>query len=170
MPGARVRITVPAYAFTVDKSALRKALRAAGVEVASVARALIRKSQKSAPGLPPVSRSGALASHFAVKVDESGEGVTIRNKMFYSLFLEMGARGGGGDTHNKANILPAGETNWRGRVLRSKNRMKKSAINRSRPLLPHPFLAPALAQREDSIAQRIEAAVVEGVKFKRLKA
>ncbi len=57
-----------------------------------------------------------------------------------------------------------------GRVLRGQNRMKLSAISKSRVLQPRPFLTAALASRESSIAQRVAASIDHGVKFQNLKA
>ena len=176
---AGLKITVPTYALVYEKKLLKKTLQSAGAEVAAVARALIRRSQgggrkygkhtASAPGQPPASLSGELAASIKVRPWRSGEGVTIRDTQFYALFLEAGARGGGGNTRDKANILLAGEKNWRGKVLRTKNRMKKSAISQTRVLAPRPFLTAALEQRQQSISDRVRAAIIDDVKFKRLK-
>ena len=166
----RIQITVPAYAFTVDKSALRKALRAAGVEVASVARALIRKSQSGAPGQPPVNRTGNLASHMSVKVFKSGGGVSIEDTAEskrgshapYALFLEFGAVGG--IASGKAGVK--GKRNKRRRI---NGKSVLISVVGSRVLPPHPFLTTALEQRESSIAERVQAAVIDGIKFQRIK-
>jgi hypothetical protein len=158
----KIQITVPSYAFVYDKSQLRKVMRAAGAEVASVARALIRRATQSVPGGPPMNRTGVLARSLKVKSTKSGEGVTVRDAAFYALFLEAGAKGGGGSTV-AANMLPIGPK-------RSKPRMKASAVNKTRVLLPHPFLSTALEMREDSIADRVRDAVQSGLKFQRIKA
>ena len=163
---SKLQIVVPAYAFTVDKSALRRTLRSAGAEVASVARSLIRKSQKSAPGQPPVNRTGNLASHLVVKVSKRGDSVSIKDTAQsatgsgapYALFLEDGAKGGGGKKGNR---------NIRKRI--NGKSVLVSAVG-TRVLLPHPFLSVALDQRESSIAQRVQDAVVSGVKFQKVKA
>lgn len=158
----KIEIVVPSYAFTYDKAALRKTMRAAGAEVASVARALIRRATQSVPGGPPMNRKGALAASLKVRPTRDGEGVTVRDTAFYALFLEAGAHGGGGSTV-AANMLPAGPK-------RGKARMKASAVNKARVLLPHPFLSTAIEMRETSIADRVRAAVLDGVKFQRIKA
>lgn len=169
MTSSSLKITVPAYAFTYDKGLLRRTLRAAGAEIASTARAMIRRNQgsgavyslsgggtyrASAPGQPPVSRTGALASRITVKPAKSGEAVTIRDGMFYALFLEAGAKGGAG----------SGKKGVKGR------RNKRGGVSSVRVLQPRPFLSLAAAQRESSISDRIRASVVDGVKFQRVKA
>jgi hypothetical protein len=166
---SRLQITVPSYAFTVDKSLLRKTLRAAGAEVAAVARAMIRRSQgsgavyyrpgggkyqASAAGQAPVSRTGVLASSMKVTPSKSGESVSIRDTAFYSLLLEAGARGGVGS--DKKGVKG--------------KRNKRGAVSSGRILQPRPFLSLAAGQREDSIATRVQAAVVDGVKFQRIRA
>lgn len=168
---SNLKITVPSYAFTVDKSILRKTLRTAGAEVASVARSLIRKSQTSTPGQPPANRTGNLASHIVVKMTRNGEGVIIQDTAQsargshapYALFLEDGARGGVGS--GKKDVK--GKRNVRKRI--GGKSVLVQAVG-SRILAPHPFLSAALDQRESSIATRVQAAIVDGVAFKRIKA
>lgn len=174
-----LEIRMEGFWIELDKKHLRSVLRAAGAEIASVARALIRRSsgggrfynykghrgaryQASAPGQPPVSISGVLAKSIKVRPFKSGEGVAVRDAAFYAKFLEIGAKGGGGNARG-SNILPAGVGG------RSQNRMKASAISKSRVLAPRPFLSAALDQRRASITTRIEAAIAEGVKFQRVK-
>ena len=172
-----LKIAVPPYAFTIDKKLLRATLRRAGAEVAAVARRKITtavgggviyrgpggsaakyrggytpgKYQASAPGQPPVSVTGSLAKSIKVRPFKSGEGVAIRDTQFYALFLEKGAKGGGRKS--------VGGTRVRG----------KSGIAAARVLAPRPFLQTALAERETSIAQRVKEAILQGVKFQRLK-
>jgi hypothetical protein len=169
----------PGYSIVAGKAQLRKVLRAAGAEVSARARAMIRQGgatkkrtakRKSVAGQPPVSRSGTLAKSIKVRPWKSGEGVSIRDTAFYALFLEKGAKGGGGNTHNRANILLAGERNWRGKLLRSQNRMKRSAISKTRVLLAHPFLVPALDQVvKGGLADRVREAVMSGLAFQKGK-
>jgi hypothetical protein len=173
----RVEVTVEGGRLVLDKKLLKATLRAAGNEVAGVARALVRKTagsgrvrrghRASAPGQPPASLSGKLAASIRVRMFKNGEGVSIRATEFYAKMLETGARSGGGNTRKKANILLAGETNWRGRVLRSQNRMKTGAINQARVLAPRPFMTVALAAREGSIAARVKESIDSGMKFQK---
>lgn len=175
----RLSVTVEAGRIDLDKRLLRQTLRAAGAEVVGVARTLVRKSQgsgrlyrgkrSSAPGQPPISRSGDLARSFKVSVFKSGEGVAIRDAAFYARFLETGARGGGGASRTRTNILLAGQVGRRGRILRLKNRMKRGAVNKTRVLMPRPFLTTALQMREASIAQRVAVSINTGIKFVRQK-
>lgn len=178
-PGAalNLRIEIPAgYQLVFDKKRLKALLRSAGVEVAALARALIRRSEgggrlyrgsggaryrggyraghytASAPGKPPVSVTGNLARQIRVRPFRSGEGVAIRDLAFYALFLQQGARGGG---RRKSGGAPV---------------PGKGGIGKSRVLLPRPFLTAALDQRRDSLAARIKASIVDDVEFRRLKA
>ena len=176
----RLAVTVEGGRLELDKKLLRATMRAAGSEVLGVARGLIRGTgaggklyrgrKASAPGTPPVNRTGALAAGLKVKVFKSGEGVAIRDTARsrtgsgapYALFLEKGAKGGGGDTSNPANFLP-------GRNARGRRRMKRSAISQKRVLQPRPFLSVALASREASIAQRVAESINSGLKFVKQK-
>src|SRR6185312_14715774 len=121
---ALLNIDVPAgWTVVAGKAQVRKVIGAAGNEVAARARAIIRSGDRkhaSQAGEPPHSVSGKLARSIRSRTRKDGEGATIRASEFYALFLSLGARGGGG-THDKANILLAGERKWvRGRwkVLR----------------------------------------------------
>src|ERR1700733_11845529 len=157
----------------LDKKLLRATLRSAGGEVVSVARSLIRASgegkdqahRTSLPGEAPSSHTGALAAGIKVNVFKSGEGVSIvdtaRSRSGsgapYPLFLEMGARGGGGKK---------GSRNAYKRVNR---KYVLVSVTGTRVVEPRPFLTAALTMREASILQRIKAAVESGMKFNRQK-
>jgi hypothetical protein len=154
----RLAITVPAgYTIIAGKAGLRAVLRAAGVEVGARARALIRgggKNRVSVPGEPPVSRTGTLASSIKVRPSKDGESVSIRDAAYYALFLEAGARGGVG----------SGKKGVRGK------RNKRRGVVGTRVLLPRPFLSTALDQVANAgLAERVQTAVVEGLKFQRGK-
>jgi hypothetical protein len=181
--GVRIQIALHPGALAYDKKKLRAVFRAAGSEVAGVARRLMRQSQgggrvywpkkgvrhqASAPGQPPTRLSGTLASSVKVFPFKNLEGVAVRDMAFYANFLEAGAKGGGGNARG-ANMLLAGEIGRRGRILRGKNRMKTSAIAQNRVLLPRPYLSTALAQRADSIGERIKQSILEDIKFVRQK-
>lgn len=146
------------------KRKLRATMRRAGAEVASVARSELRRAKASgrtyyvkggafhvasAPGEPPATLSGTLARSLKVYPFKSGEGVAVRARAFYALFLERGAKGGGG------------------RKKAGRNRRGKPTT--ARVLLPRPFLTKALDSRADSISRRIRAAIVEDIAFKRLR-
>jgi hypothetical protein len=184
MPG--LKITVPAVALTYDRKLLRQALSRAGQEIAALARSLIRSAQgagrtyskpgggsyrASAPGQPPAKRTGLLVGNIRVRAMRPAQdrvGVTVRETAFYGKFLETGARGGGGATRVKANILPAGGVGPGGR-MRGHNRMKASAVSKTRLLEPRPYLSLALEQRGDSIADRVRESVTQGIQFERRK-
>jgi len=106
---ALLKITVsPGWTIVAGKQQLRKVMAAAGNEVAATARAMIRagnRKRASRPGEPPHSASGKLARSIRARVWKDSEGVTIRASEFYALFLSLGAKGGGGDTHNRANVV-----------------------------------------------------------------
>ena len=182
----RLEVKMEGFWLEFDKKHLRSVMRAAGGEIAAAARRMIRRSsgsgrfynykghrgaryQASAPGQPPVDISGALSKSIKVRPFKSGEGVAVRDNAFYAKFLEFGAKGGGGNTRDRSNILLAGEIGRGGRVLRGQNRMKAGAISKTRVLAPRPFLTAALDQRRASITTRIEAAIIEGMKFQRAK-
>jgi hypothetical protein len=180
--GMRLDITISGgYQLVYGKKRLRALMRKAGAEVAALARSLIRQAEgggrtyagsggsnaqrayqggayvASSPGGPPVSVTGTLASLIVVKPFKSGEGVAIRDKAFYALFLQAGAQGGVGSGRGGGN----GERNKtkRGEIF---------AVGR-RVLLPRPFLSTALDMREASLGERIKASIVDDIEFKRVK-
>lgn len=150
-----------------EKQNLKRLMRQVGAEIAAVTRAMIRRSQgggrtyylhgaryqASAPGNPPGNRTGALIRGVVVRPFRSGEGVAIRDRMFYALFLEVGAKGGGGRRKG------GGST-----------RNRKGKPQTSRVLAPRPFLSLALESRRASIDARVKAAVLQGIAFKRQRA
>src|ERR1700720_3618769 len=89
------------YRMAFDKKNVQAVLRAAGAEIASVARRKIRQAvgggrvyygkgrgrhQASLPGQSPANWSGVLAGSIKVQPLKSGDGVLIRNTAFYDLF------------------------------------------------------------------------------------
>lgn len=160
----RFQIDLDASYFAYDRKATRLALRAAGNEIAAYARALIRSSRgtgpkhASLPGQAPANLSGFLASKIKVFLFKQGDGVAIRDMAYYSLFLEKGAHGGGGDTRA-----------YNMRYVKS-GRRRMINIDQSRLLLPRPFLSTVLDQQKDSIEARLKTAIMSGMKFERRKA
>jgi hypothetical protein len=160
----------PEMQLSVGRKKLGQVLRAAGAEVAARARALIRarriggkKKHVSTPGMPPVSRTGVLASSIKVRLARNSRTVSIidaaaaKNAGFYALFLEKGARGGGGNVKGNTHVTKSGT-----------RRMNKSAVNKTRVLLPHPFLSRALEEVSAAgLNQRIGAALIADIKFSR---
>jgi hypothetical protein len=107
MAALNIRVP-PGWTITAGKKQVRAVMSAAGSEVAAKARAMIRAGSRkgpSKPGEPPHSVSGKLARSIRSRPWKDGEGVTIRASEFYALFLSLGAKGGGGDTHNRANMV-----------------------------------------------------------------
>ncbi len=160
----RLDVRVTSAGLVVNqKKKLRATMRKAGAEVASVAKSMIRNSARSgrtyrgssgsytasSPGQPPANLSGTLVRSIAVRPFKSGEGVAVRARIFYALFLEKGAKGGG-------------------KSKRSRNR--RGAPVTARVLLARPFLETALDSRASSISNRIRAAIVDDVQFVRIRA
>lgn len=153
-----LRIDIPEHLLTWDKKNTRKVLRQAGQEIAGVARKLIRSTvgtghkygqhTASSPGQPPASDTGKLASSISVKPARNGLSVVVKDSAFYALFLEAGAKGGGG---------------------RKRQRNKGGKPSTPRVLEPRPYLSIALEEREDSLSERIQEAIIEGVAFRKLK-
>ena len=171
-----IYLSVPSIVLVSDKSALKRVMRAAGNEIAAVARAMIRAGaatkkraarRVSQAGAPPVGRSGNLARGIKVRPWKSGEGVTITDaarttrgsRAFYALFLEKGARGGRGSGRKGVK----GQRNKYSRgVLVS--------VSSGRVLAPHPFMTPAVEKVEaNGLADRIRDALINGMTLRRIK-
>jgi hypothetical protein len=174
MPG--LVITVKAGRLELDKTQVRKVLRAAGNEIASVAKKLASKAdgggrmyavkgssgrghyRASAPGQPPVRVSGQMIGTLKVRLSKDRETVVVRDG-FPAKFLEGGAKGGGFQTGKYR--------------INGKRKGKHRSGNRApggRVLLPRPFISVALEMRASSIEKRIAAAINDGLKFQRQKA
>jgi hypothetical protein len=171
-----LRITVPpGWTIVAGKQQLSKVMGAAATEVAAKARAMIRagaRKRASQPGQPPHSVTGALARSIRGHAWRDGEGATIRASEYYAYFLSLGAKGGGGDTSRWKNFTVSLEKRSRkyGYILGQRSRMKRSAVSRTRVLLPRPFLGPPLDQVIASgLADRVRDAVMSGLKFQRGK-
>ena len=108
----------PGWTVVAGRQQVRAVMLAAGGEVAAKARAMIRSGNRkgpSKPGEPPHSVSGKLARSIRARAWKDGEGVTVRASEFYALFLSLGAKGGGGNTANKGNLVMERITRRRGR-------------------------------------------------------
>ena len=164
----KLRVTVSSGAFVVEKKLLRKVLRQEGNKVAATARMLLRskagggrvygRHQASAPGEPPALLSGKLARSIVVRMFKSGEGVAIRSREFYALFLEKGAKGGG-NVRGGAKFKVA--TSGRRRQTASSKRLSM------RVLEPRPFLDVALDRNQAQIGPRLRDAFVQGIAFRK---
>lgn len=171
----KLSVKISSGTIVYEKKRLKSVLRAAGNEVAAAARAKLNRNsgtgrkyyvrgssgsqgsyQASVAGSPPSSITGKLARSIKVFPFKSGDGVAVRARAFYALFLEIGAKGGGGRKRTGAN-----------KYSRSG---KRDRTTTKRVMLPRPFLSAVLDERSASIGQRISAAIDGDVKFKRLKA
>lgn len=176
----RLKVTVPSVALVYDKKILKQTLRVAGQEVAATTRTLLRSTsgsgrtyrgpggsaaayrggyvkkryKASSPGQAPVRVTGTLAKSLKVYTFKNGEGVAVRERAFYALFLAKGAKGGGGQkgTANK----------------RSRGRLR--ALVGSRVLLARPSLETAMARQSAGLMSRVQAAASAGVKMERMRA
>lgn len=166
----RMKVQVTSASLAVNKKHLKKVMRQAGNEVAAVARGKIRRTagggriysghKASAPGEPPTLLSGELARSIVVKVFKSGEGVAIRSRMFYSLFLEKGAKGGGNVRGAELKAAKSGK-------LRQTRATKRRS---TRVLEPRPFLDAALQEKAADIGPRIRDAIINGIEFRKARA
>lgn len=175
----RMAVKVTSAGLIVNtKKHLKRVMRQAGQEVAVLARSKIRRKagggrlysghRASAPGEPPTLLSGKLARSIVVRVFKSGEGVAIRAREFYALFLEKGAKGGGAVRGGASYTVKS-----RVRKLQGAGPLRQTASSKRRSqriLEPRPFLDAALAEKAPSIGPRIRDAIVNGIEFKRMKA
>lgn len=171
-----MKIAVAAGRLELDKKHVRTVLRQAGNEVARRARIKLRRQagggrlygshRASAAGEAPTLLSGKLARSLVVRMFKSGEGVAIRARQFYALFLEAGARGGG-------NVSGASYTiKSRLKAARGEGKRRQTASTKGRStrvLEPRPFLDAALQEAQADIGPRIRDAIVKGIAFRRGK-
>jgi hypothetical protein len=170
----RLEITLPPQiALDLDPRQVRAVLRSAGSEIAALARRKVRQSAGSGrvyygrgrrhlaslPGQPPASWTGQLANSISTKVFRAGDGVLIRDTAYYARFLETGAKGGIGSGHKGA----------KGRRNTRRRRGGVLSVGK-RVLLPRPFLSAAFDERKDSIGERVQRAIIDGTKFRRIGA
>jgi hypothetical protein len=166
----RLKVTIPAgLTLVYGKGPLRALLRKAGAEVAARAKALIaqrsrgKNKRTSAPGMPPISRTGTLANSIKVRPFRDGDGVSIRDVAFYALFLESGTHGGKSPGRRGGKGLRNPRTKFGGKSIRT-------AIVGTRNVPPHPFLSRALSDVTGAdLERRIQDSVTQGVAFRRGK-
>jgi len=157
----------------LDKSELKKLMRAAGNDVKNKTGRLINQSQgggrsyfgpagrytASAPGAPPVRVSGDLRGSLKTYVFKSAEGFAVRARQFYALFLETGAKGGG---------------NPGARAVRPVNRrtgrhMRAKGVYTARVLEPRPFLDRVMAEQAEELNRRVRLAIDKSLTWKETK-
>lgn len=165
---------------SLDKKELRALMRSAGNDIANKTRRLISRGggsgrlyyggggsayrgayrpgryRASAPGDPPVRITGSLAQSLRTYVWPSGEGFAVRERQFYSLFLEAGAQGGGNPGHKATAKLRA-----QGRRARG--------VYASRVLLPRPHLDRVMAAEAANLERRVGQAMRQGAKWRQTK-
>lgn len=151
----------------LDKRELRALMRSAGNEVKRKTASLIGKTEgsgrayyrggrryrASSPGNPPVFVSGALRNSLRVYTWKDGSGFAVRERQFYSLFLEAGARGGGGRKGSTKN-------------RRHRRGMKQAAFAGQRVLEPRPHLDRVMQEQAPEIDRRVRLAMEKGLKWR----
>jgi hypothetical protein len=164
----------------LDKRELKNLMRSAGNDVKTKTARLISKTsgsgrtypggggsayrgayrpgayRASAPGDPPVTVSGSLRQSLKVIPYASGEGFAVRERQYYSLFLEAGARGGGNFGRGRAQRM-------RGQ------RHRRGPANSVRVLQPRPHLDRVMQQEEPNLQRRVRQALDEGLRWKETK-
>jgi hypothetical protein len=164
---------------TLDKREMKNLMRSAGNDIARKTRQLISAGsgggrtyrggggsryrgtyragayRASAPGEPPVSVTGTLKGSLKTYVFPDGNGFAVRERAFYSLFLEAGARGGGNP----------GKARARARARRHRARTAYTA----RVLAPRPHLDRVIEAETANLDRRVRAAFEQGLKWRETK-
>lgn len=157
----------------LDKSGVRKLMRAAGNDVKNKTARLINQSQgggktyfgpagryrASSPGSPPVRVSGDLRASLKTYVFKTGEGFAVRARQFYALFLETGAKGGGNP--GTRAVRPVNR--------RTGRHMRAKGVYTRRVLEPRPFLDRVMAEQTKELDRRVRAALTGGMTWKETK-
>lgn len=162
---------------TLDKKEMKALMRAAGNDVARKTRRLISAGsgggrtyrggggaryrgtyragayRASSPGEPPVSVTGTLRNSLKTYVWPDGNGFAVRERAFYSLFLESGARGGGNPGRNRAQA----------------RRHRARSVFTTRVLEPRPHLDRVIEQETANLDRRVRTAFEQGLKWRETK-
>jgi len=168
---------------TLDKREMKNLMRSAGNDVARKTRQLISAGsgggrtyrggggsryrgtyragtyRASAPGEPPVSVTGTLKGSLKTYVYPDGNGFAVRERAFYSLFLEVGARGGGN---------PGGRGGAAQRRAQARRHRARSVFT-ARVLDPRPHLDRVIEAETANLDRRVRAAFEQGVKWRETK-
>lgn len=166
----------------LDKKGIRAVLRGAANDVARKTRRLIsagsgsgrayrggggaryRGTYKaghylaSAPGQPPVKVTGTLSQSLKTYVYKDDGGFAVRERAFYSLFLEAGAKGGG-------NPGPRATARQRAQARRHRAR----SVFTARVLEPRPHLDRVMNEEQQNLDRRITTAFQQGLKWRETK-
>jgi hypothetical protein len=167
----------------LDKKQVRAVMRAAGNDIRSKTARLVNKTQgsgrqyyggggaayrgeyrpgryrASAPGSPPVRVSGTLRGSLKTYLYPSGEGFAVRERIFYALWQETGASGGGNP--GKRALLPINR--------RTGKRKRAKGVYTRRVLAPRPAIASVIASEAANLNRRVEAALLQGMTWKQTK-
>jgi hypothetical protein len=165
----------------LDKRGLKSLMRSAGGDIARKDKRLIDSSagsgrlyrggggsayrgayrpgpyQASAPGDPPVQVSGSLRNSVRTYVYPNGEGFAVRERQFYALFLEAGARGGGNATGGRRSTTAS-----RAQARRHRAR----GVFTARVLQPRPHLDRIMQAEAANLDRRVRKALDEGVTWR----
>jgi hypothetical protein len=152
----------------LDKKELRALMRSAGNDVKKKTAQLISRTAgggrsysygtASAPGEPPIARTGALKGSLRVYTYKEGAGFAVRERQFYSLFLEAGAHGGGN---------PGKRATARQRADGRRHRAR--GVYNVRVLEPRPHLDRVIEQEQAKLDERVRKAFTEGLTWKQTK-
>ena len=170
-----LKLTVTSWGVVaLDKRELAKVMRGAGNDIRTKTARLINKStgegrgyygpagryRASSPGSPPVRVSGDLRSSLKTYVFKSGEGFAVRARAFYSLFLEVGAFGGGSS---------GGRRREHRKLTASVRAQRAKARGERREMQPRPFLDRVMEQEAPELDRRVRKALEGGLTWKETK-
>jgi hypothetical protein len=174
-----LKLTIKSWGdVALDKKELRALMRSAANDVKNKTQRLIARSsgsgrvyrggggaryrgnykpgryQASAPGEPPVNVTGTLKGSVKGYVYPDGNGFAVRERAFYSLFLEAGAKGG----------RPGGRA-----AAAAARRRRTAAPTSGRILEPRPSLDRVMATEERALETRIGKAFEQGLTWRQTK-
>lgn len=163
----------------LDKTGMKKLMRAAGGEVARKTRRLIAQStgsgrtyrggggagyrggyraghyRASAPGSPPVRVTGTLYRSIRTYPYRSGDGFAVRARAVHASFLEIGATGGGNPGR---------------RAIAARGGRRRTARRYTvRRLEPRPFLGRVMREEQARLERRLHAAFEVGLSWRETK-
>jgi hypothetical protein len=104
--------------------------------------------------------TGTLRNSLRTYVYPSGEGFAVRERAFYSLFLEVGARGGGN---------PYGGKGQSAKSRAAERRHRRRTAYSARVLDPRPHLDRVMQQEEPALEKRVRRALAEALTWKEAK-
>ena len=167
----------------LDKRGLRALMRSAGGDIAAKDRRLLNATsgsgrvyrggggaayrgayrpgpyQASAPGDAPVQVSGSLRKSVRVYPYKTGDGFAVRERQFYALFLEVGARGGGNPGRRQGAAASRAEA----------RRHRARGIFTARVLQPRPHLDRIMKAEAANLDRRVRKALDDGLTWKQTK-